>query len=61
MQKIKRIFIDSDSCPVKEEIVEVGNEYGEELYFVASYPHKPYFKEGNMIDRFLQNCEEEEL
>lgn len=49
MQKITSIFIDSDACPVKEGIVEPGNEYGVEFYFVASYPHKPYFKEGHWI------------
>ena len=33
------IFIDADSCPVKEEIVEKANEKGLQTFFIASYAH----------------------
>lgn len=33
------VVVDADSCPVKEEIVEIANGYGTEVVFVASYDH----------------------
>ncbi len=31
--------MDADSCPVKEEIVEIAGDFGVEVVFVASYDH----------------------
>nr|WP_295969672.1 YaiI/YqxD family protein [uncultured Bacillus sp.] len=33
------IYVDADSCPVKEEIVENADEKGIEVFFIASYAH----------------------
>lgn len=33
------IYVDADSCPVKEDIVEVANRYHYHYLFVASYAH----------------------
>lgn len=33
------IYVDADSCPVKEDIVEIASYYHYELLFVASYAH----------------------
>ena len=32
-------MVDADSCPVKEEIVEIANSYSVEAIFIASYAH----------------------
>lgn len=32
-------MVDADSCPVKEEIVEIANKHQIELVFIASYAH----------------------
>ncbi|MFB6465779.1 DUF188 domain-containing protein [Cytobacillus sp. Hz8] len=34
-----RIIVDADSCPVKEEIVEISERFSLEVIFVASYNH----------------------
>nr|WP_235816591.1 DUF188 domain-containing protein [Bacillus massilionigeriensis] len=33
------IYVDADSCPVKEEIVEISERFSVEVIFVASYDH----------------------
>jgi uncharacterized protein len=33
-------LVDADSCPVKEEIVEIANERRIKTLFIASYAHK---------------------
>lgn len=33
------ILVDADSCPVKEEIVEISMGFGVDVFFVASYNH----------------------
>lgn len=32
-------MVDADSCPVKEEIVEIANSFTVDAVFVASYAH----------------------
>jgi uncharacterized protein len=32
-------MVDADSCPVKEEIVEISNNFSIEVIFIASYAH----------------------
>jgi uncharacterized protein YaiI (UPF0178 family) len=49
MPKIKRIFVDADACPVKEEIVQVGYRHDVDIYFVASYAHQTNFQRGNWV------------
>ncbi|MFD3447699.1 DUF188 domain-containing protein [Microbacteriaceae bacterium 4G12] len=49
MQKISKIFVDADACPVKEEIVQVSNTFHVDIYFVASYAHQTHFQEGNWV------------
>ncbi|WP_241156689.1 YaiI/YqxD family protein [Bacillus sp. FJAT-42376] len=34
-----KILVDADACPVKEEIVSIGDSHGLETVFVASYNH----------------------
>lgn len=36
---IPTIFVDADSCPVKEEIVELASRFNVPVVFVASYNH----------------------
>ncbi|MEH7108646.1 YaiI/YqxD family protein [Bacillus sp. JJ1764] len=33
------IFVDADSCPVKEEIVEIASSHSIQVFFIASYDH----------------------
>ncbi|WP_445490537.1 YaiI/YqxD family protein [Niallia sp. 03133] len=33
------MYVDADSCPVKQEIVEIAKNYYFELLFIASYAH----------------------
>ncbi|WP_059102650.1 YaiI/YqxD family protein [Shouchella shacheensis] len=33
------IYVDADSCPVKEEIIALGREYEQRMVFVFSYAH----------------------
>nr|WP_267930422.1 YaiI/YqxD family protein [Cytobacillus spongiae] len=35
----QRIVVDADSCPVKQEIVEIGRRFSTEIMMVASYAH----------------------
>ncbi len=35
----KRIIVDADSCPVKDEIIQVAKEFSIPVIFVASYAH----------------------
>ena len=34
-----KVFVDADSCPVKQEIVNLVEYYHLEVIFVASYTH----------------------
>jgi uncharacterized protein len=36
---IPMILVDADSCPVKEEIVEIADQFSINVLFVASYNH----------------------
>lgn len=42
-----RIVVDSDSCPVKEEIRQISSSFGIKVLFVASYSH---FSPGSVED-----------
>lgn len=42
------VFVDADSCPVKQEIVEITSTYPVKLVFVASYSH--------MSNEFSSEC-----
>jgi uncharacterized protein len=33
------VLVDADSCPVKEEIVEIAHQFSIKVFFVASYNH----------------------
>ncbi|MGJ7921402.1 YaiI/YqxD family protein [Neobacillus sp. LXY-4] len=33
------LFVDADSCPVKQEIIQIANKFLFEVIFVASYSH----------------------
>lgn len=35
----KRIIVDADACPVKKEVMEIGNEFTIPVIFVASFAH----------------------
>jgi uncharacterized protein len=35
------IYVDADSCPVKNEISEIASTYGFHVCFIASYAHMP--------------------
>lgn len=39
MQKVIKLFIDADACPVKDEIIQITQSYPIDLVFVASYAH----------------------
>ncbi|HEX6922532.1 MAG TPA: YaiI/YqxD family protein [Bacillales bacterium] len=39
MTKHLTIYVDADACPVKEEILAVGNLYPVDIFFIASYAH----------------------
>ena len=32
-----KVYVDADACPVKEEILELCEEYKREVFFVASF------------------------
>ena len=36
---VQTVYVDADSCPVKEEIDHLCKEYNKKLVFVASYAH----------------------
>lgn len=38
-EKKKKIYVDADACPVKNEIVTLANTYHLSVVFVASYSH----------------------
>jgi uncharacterized protein YaiI (UPF0178 family) len=35
-----KIYVDADACPVKQEIMDIADNHGIEVVFVASYNHK---------------------
>ncbi|MDG4655501.1 YaiI/YqxD family protein [Ectobacillus antri] len=49
MLKSKRIFVDADACPVKQEIVDACKPYEIEVYFIASHAHRTNFGSGTWI------------
>lgn len=61
----KRIVVDADSCPVKDEIIQVGKEFLVEVIFVASFAHysndskgaKIYYVDSSdqSVDLFIAN------
>lgn len=60
------IYVDADSCPVKEDIVEIASYYHYELQFVASYAHMKRENDGQnwkyvdsdkeAVDLFIMNA-----
>lgn len=59
MQTLKRrIYVDADSCPVKEEIMIVANEYEIGTIFVSSYAHDPSIK-SEKVEYVLVDSEKE--
>jgi uncharacterized protein len=60
------IYVDADSCPVKEDIVEIASYYHYELQFVASYAHMKRENDGQKwkyvdsdkeaVDLFIMNA-----
>ncbi|MDQ0231609.1 uncharacterized protein YaiI (UPF0178 family) [Metabacillus malikii] len=34
-----KVFVDADACPVKQEVMNIANEFDIEVIFVASYNH----------------------
>lgn len=44
----KRLIVDADSCPVKNEIIQIGKEFSISAIFVASYAH--YMNEADNIN-----------
>ncbi|MGP7819059.1 YaiI/YqxD family protein [Niallia sp. 01092] len=49
--------MDADSCPVKQEIVEIAKSYCVETLFVASYAHMKKEQE-NMNWKYVDNSKE---
>lgn len=39
LKAFRASFVDADSCPVKEEIVEIASEFSIKVLFIASYDH----------------------
>ncbi|WP_246589275.1 YaiI/YqxD family protein [Desertibacillus haloalkaliphilus] len=35
----RNIWVDADSCPVKEEVITIATEYEEDVVFISSYAH----------------------
>jgi uncharacterized protein YaiI (UPF0178 family) len=35
----RRVFVDADACPVKDEIKEISKQHRIDVFFVASYAH----------------------
>ena len=35
-----QLYVDADACPVKEEIVEIGQRFKTDMVFVSSYAHR---------------------
>ncbi|WP_096201296.1 YaiI/YqxD family protein [Bacillus sp. FJAT-45350] len=45
MERIKQnIIVDADSCPVKEEIIIIAEEFKSEVFLISSYAH-------NVVDK----------
>ncbi|WHY82718.1 YaiI/YqxD family protein [Siminovitchia fortis] len=55
------IFVDADACPVKEEISQIAKDLKLEVFFIASYYHKPStVKEGDnwtFVDPDREACD----
>ena len=60
------IYVDADSCPVKEEIVEMATSKSIEVIFIASYAHMKLHQDGTnwkyvdsskeAVDMFIMNA-----
>lgn len=51
------IFVDADACPVKDIIIEIGQEYKIPVFIVCSLAHYSSFQEGVeyiIVDNFPQ-------
>lgn len=46
---IATIIVDADSCPVKQDIIEVGQHYDSEIIMVASFDHQLPQSDSNRI------------
>lgn len=54
----RRIYVDADSCPVKEEIVIIANEYEVPTIFVSSFAHDLSIK-NDKVEYILVDAEKE--
>lgn len=62
MQKIvkRNLFVDADSCPVKEEVIRFTEEYNIKTVFVSSYAHI-VSNPNPLIEYITVDCEREEV
>lgn len=59
MKKVsKSLFVDADSCPVKDEVITVSMEFDLNTIFVSSFAHDPSIKFSN-IKYVLVDCGKE--
>jgi uncharacterized protein len=49
MQKIIKIFVDADACPVKQEILQVADLFDTPVLFVACYAHLSHNQRGQWV------------
>ncbi|MGO4887213.1 DUF188 domain-containing protein [Anaerobacillus sp. MEB173] len=57
-KKSRKVFVDADSCPVKQEIVAITAENDVEAVFVASYAHMSEHADQKWV---FVDCEREEV
>ena len=48
-----KVFVDSDACPVKYIILDIGNKYNVELIFVSSLSHYTNFYRENGVEAII--------
>ncbi len=56
----RRIIVDADACPIKQEIIQVGLDYSVPVIFVASFAHfMNDFKNAKIyyVDSFSQSVD----
>lgn len=56
-KKIRRIYVDADSCPVKEEVTSISTAFRVEVIFVSSYAH--YISAGEDVRTVQVDSEKE--
>ena len=56
----EKIFVDSDSCPVKEEVIWFAKEYNIQTIFVSSYAHIVSIQDPT-VEYITVDCEREEV